>query len=37
MPGLPGTDVTEAAALLEARGAGSYFKLDYATAWPLFA
>lgn len=37
MPGLPGTDVTEAAALIEARKSGSYFTLDYATARPLFA
>jgi L-ascorbate metabolism protein UlaG (beta-lactamase superfamily) len=37
VPGQPGTDVTEAAALLEARKPGSYFKLEYATAWPLFA
>jgi hypothetical protein len=37
MPGLPGTDVTEAAALIEARKPGSYFKLEYATARPLFA
>ena len=36
LPGLPGTDVTEAAALLEARKPGSYFSLEYATAWPLF-
>lgn len=37
MPGLPGTDVTEAAALIEARKPGSYFKLEYATTRPLFA
>ena len=37
MPGLPGTDVTEAAALIEARKPGSYFTLEYATARPLFA
>ena len=37
MPGLPGTDVTEAAALLEARKPGSYFTLEYATARPLFS
>jgi L-ascorbate metabolism protein UlaG (beta-lactamase superfamily) len=36
LPGQPGTDVTEAAALLEARRPGSYFALEYATAWPLF-
>jgi L-ascorbate metabolism protein UlaG (beta-lactamase superfamily) len=36
LPGLPGTDVTEAAALLEARKPGSYFSLEYATEWPLF-
>jgi L-ascorbate metabolism protein UlaG (beta-lactamase superfamily) len=37
LPGQPGTDVTEAAALLEAGKPGSYFELEYATAWPLFA
>jgi L-ascorbate metabolism protein UlaG (beta-lactamase superfamily) len=37
MPGLPGTDVTEAAALIEARKPGGYFSLEYATARPLFA
>jgi L-ascorbate metabolism protein UlaG (beta-lactamase superfamily) len=36
LPGLPGTDVTEAAALLQARKPGSYFALDYAAARPLF-
>jgi L-ascorbate metabolism protein UlaG (beta-lactamase superfamily) len=36
IPGMPGTDVAEAAALLEARNAGSYFELRYATALPLF-
>jgi L-ascorbate metabolism protein UlaG (beta-lactamase superfamily) len=36
IPGLPGTDVTEAAALLEARKPGSYSTLEYATPWPLF-
>ena len=36
IPGKPGTDVTEAAALLEARQPGSYFALEYATARPLF-
>jgi L-ascorbate metabolism protein UlaG (beta-lactamase superfamily) len=37
LPGRPGTDVTEASALLEARNRGSYLTLDYATARPLFA
>ena len=36
LPGQPGTDVTEAAALLAARAPGSYLTLGYATAWPLF-
>ena len=36
IPGAPGTDVAEAAALLEARKPGSYFELRYATAEPLF-
>jgi L-ascorbate metabolism protein UlaG (beta-lactamase superfamily) len=36
VPGLPGTDVTEAARLLEARKPGSYFTLEYATPRPLF-
>jgi hypothetical protein len=36
LPGFPGTDVTEAAALLEAGKPGSYFELEYATPWPLF-
>jgi L-ascorbate metabolism protein UlaG (beta-lactamase superfamily) len=36
LPGFPGTDVAEAAALLQARKPGSYFGLDYATARPLF-
>src|ERR1700722_420154 len=36
IPGAPGTDVAEAAALLESRKAGSYFELGYATAVPLF-
>jgi L-ascorbate metabolism protein UlaG (beta-lactamase superfamily) len=35
-PGLPGTDVTEAAALLVARKPGGYFTLEYATPRPLF-
>jgi hypothetical protein len=33
----PGTEANAAAALLEARKPGSYFALDYATPWPLFA
>jgi L-ascorbate metabolism protein UlaG (beta-lactamase superfamily) len=37
IPGLPGTDVAEAAALLQARAPGGYFELEYATARPLFA
>jgi hypothetical protein len=37
LPGLPGTDVTEAAALLQAHKPGSYLTLDYATPRPLFA
>jgi L-ascorbate metabolism protein UlaG (beta-lactamase superfamily) len=37
IPGAPGTDVAEAAALLEARKPGGYFELEYATARPLFA
>ena len=37
LPGAPGTDVAEAAALLEARKPGGYFELEYATARPLFA
>ena len=36
IPGRPGTDVTEASSLLKAQNPGSYFVLDYATAWPLF-
>jgi L-ascorbate metabolism protein UlaG (beta-lactamase superfamily) len=36
IPGAPGTDVAEAAALLEARKPGGYFALEYATAVPLF-
>lgn len=36
LPGFPGTDVTAAAALLEARHPGSYFTLDYAAPRPLF-
>ena len=36
IPGAPGTDVAEAAALLTARNPGGYFALDYATATPLF-
>jgi L-ascorbate metabolism protein UlaG (beta-lactamase superfamily) len=36
IPGAPGTDVAEAAALLELRKPGSYFELRYATAVPLF-
>ena len=36
-PGLPGADVTEAAALLEAANPGSHVTLEYAQAWPLFA
>jgi L-ascorbate metabolism protein UlaG (beta-lactamase superfamily) len=36
VPGRPGTDVTEAARLLEGRKPGSYFTLEYATPWPLF-
>jgi len=36
LPGLPGTDVTAAAALLQDRKPGSYFTLDYATPRPLF-
>ena len=36
LPGLPGTDVTEAAALLEARKPGGYLTLEYAAARPLF-
>ena len=36
IPGAPGTDVAEAAALLESRKPGSYFELRYATAVPLF-
>ena len=36
LPGLPGTDVAAAAALIAARNAGSYFTLEYATARPLF-
>jgi L-ascorbate metabolism protein UlaG (beta-lactamase superfamily) len=36
IPGAPGTDVAEAAALLEARKPGSYVELSYATALPLF-
>jgi L-ascorbate metabolism protein UlaG (beta-lactamase superfamily) len=36
IPGAPGTDVAEAAALLEADKPGSYFELRYATALPLF-
>lgn len=37
LPGMPGTDVAEAAALLEQRNKGSYFTLDFATARSLFA
>jgi len=37
IPGLPGTDVTAAAALLQERKPGSYFTLGYATPRPLFA
>jgi len=36
LPGLPGTDVTAAAALLRERKPGSYFTLDYASPRPLF-
>jgi hypothetical protein len=36
IPGMPGTDVAEAAALLEARKPGGYLELEYATARPLF-
>ena len=36
IPGALGTDVAEAAALLEARKPGGYFELGYATALPLF-
>jgi L-ascorbate metabolism protein UlaG (beta-lactamase superfamily) len=36
IPGAPGTDVAEAAALLESRKPDSYFELGYATAVPLF-
>ena len=36
MPGLPGTDVAPAAALLEEHRPGSYFALEYATPWGLF-
>jgi L-ascorbate metabolism protein UlaG (beta-lactamase superfamily) len=36
IPGMPGTDVAEAAALLEARKPGGYCALEYATALPLF-
>jgi L-ascorbate metabolism protein UlaG (beta-lactamase superfamily) len=37
LPGLPGTDVTEAAALLQGEKPGSYLALEYATPRPLFA
>src|SRR6202012_1583298 len=37
LPGLPGTDATEAAALLETRNPGGYFALDFAAARPLFS
>jgi L-ascorbate metabolism protein UlaG (beta-lactamase superfamily) len=37
LPGLPGTDVTEAAALLQGERPGSYLTLEYATPRPLFA
>ena len=37
LPGLPGTDVAAAAALLQERKPGSYFTLSYAAARPLFA
>ena len=37
LPGAPGPDIAEAAALLEARKPGSYFELRYATPVPLFA
>ena len=36
IPGMPGTDEAEAAALLKARKPGGYFELGYATARPLF-
>ena len=36
IPGAPGTDVAEAAALLESRKPGSYFELRYGAAVPLF-
>jgi hypothetical protein len=36
IPGAPGTDVAEAAALIEDRKPGSYFTLDYATGRRLF-
>jgi L-ascorbate metabolism protein UlaG (beta-lactamase superfamily) len=36
VPGRPGTDVTEAARMLEERKPGSYFSLGYATPVPLF-
>jgi L-ascorbate metabolism protein UlaG (beta-lactamase superfamily) len=36
IPGTPGTDVAEAAALLESRKPGSYFELRYGAAVPLF-
>jgi L-ascorbate metabolism protein UlaG (beta-lactamase superfamily) len=36
IPGAPGTDVAEAAGLLESRKRDSYFELGYATAVPLF-
>lgn len=37
IPGLPGTDVTEAAALLQARKPGGCFTLEYAAPRHLFA
>ena len=37
LPGLPGTDVTEAAALLETRNPGGYFALGFAAPRPLFS
>jgi L-ascorbate metabolism protein UlaG (beta-lactamase superfamily) len=37
LPGLPGTDIAEAAALIQDRDPGSYFTLEYATTRQLFA
>jgi L-ascorbate metabolism protein UlaG (beta-lactamase superfamily) len=37
LPGLPGTDIAEAAALIQDRDPGGYFTLEYATARQLFA